>query len=115
MLSDAPGNEQLRQQRASLHHEVDRAEDAHLLGAVREQLGHQPRLLEVEKGTRGGQQQNEGGDAQQVGRPEHPRQTAEGIASNRATRIFSIFGPRPAGTMHFAPGHQSMLERHGNG
>ncbi len=109
------GDEQLRQQRAGLHHEVDGAEDPHLLGAVGKQPGHQSRLFEIQEGAGSGQQQHEGGDSQQVARTQHPRQSAERVARHGAARAFRPLGTGPPGAGHVPPGHQVMLEHHRQG
>ncbi|KAG1436317.1 hypothetical protein G6F57_020721 [Rhizopus arrhizus] len=70
---DPARDEDLRQQRQRLDGEIQRAADADALGGVGKRVGHQPRLLHVQKRIERGQQHDQQGNAQQVARAENAR------------------------------------------
>lgn len=108
-LGDPPGDEQLGDQRAGLHDQVDQREHPHLAGALRKQRAHQAGLLEIQEGGGGRQQHHEQCDARQVTGAQQQGQATEGIAGNRPPTALGRWRAGTPGAVPLAPAHQIVL------
>jgi hypothetical protein len=86
-LHQVAGDEGLEDQRRDLGDEVDLGEDAGAHVEVVAEGGHHLEAREVDERHQHGQDQHVGGDAQQVGRPEHraepfPRAAADALVGD---------------------------------